>query len=100
MRDDTAQLMKELQQLWGEFEKIVRLTRAALGERADEAAGEVRDGLDQAHDRLASIEARVVRDLKHGARVADGYVRDNTWAAIAVAAAAGALIGVLLAHRK
>jgi len=32
--------------------------------------------------------------------VADGYVRDNTWAAIAVAAAAGVLIGVLLARRK
>ena len=100
MRDETAQLMQELQQLWGEFEKLVRLARAALGERADETAGEVRDGLDQAHDRLASIEARIGRDLKHGARAADSYLRDNTWAAIAVAATAGFVIGVLLARRK
>jgi ElaB/YqjD/DUF883 family membrane-anchored ribosome-binding protein len=72
MSYDTGQLKDDLQRIVSEFEKLVKNAVGAIGGR----------------------------EFKHGARVADRYVRDNTWAAVAVAAAAAFLVGVLVSRRK
>jgi ElaB/YqjD/DUF883 family membrane-anchored ribosome-binding protein len=43
--------------------------------------------------------ADVLQPVVHKARQADGYVHDSPWTAIGVAAAAGILIGFLVAKR-
>jgi ElaB/YqjD/DUF883 family membrane-anchored ribosome-binding protein len=72
MSFDTGQLKDDLQRIAREFEQLVKSTLGGIGGR----------------------------EFKHGARVADRYVRDNTWAAVAVAAAAAFLVGVLMTRRK
>jgi ElaB/YqjD/DUF883 family membrane-anchored ribosome-binding protein len=100
MRDDTGQLKDDLQQLLSEFENLVKAARGAIGEQSADVAEQVRECLDSAWDRLASLEKRIGGELKAGARVVDGYLRDNTWAALAVAAAAAFVVGVLVTRRK
>jgi len=86
MRHDGGPLMNDLQQLLREFDKLVK---AARGEQTEDVAEHVREGLDNARDRL-----------KTGARVVDDYLRDNTWTVVALAAAAAFVAGVLLTRRK
>jgi ElaB/YqjD/DUF883 family membrane-anchored ribosome-binding protein len=89
MREDTGHLIDDIQQLVTEFEKLVKVARGAIGDQSDGVAEQMRESLDDARDRL-----------KAGARVVDGYLRDNTWAVVAVAAAAAFVIGALLTRRK
>jgi ElaB/YqjD/DUF883 family membrane-anchored ribosome-binding protein len=89
MREDTGHLIDDLQQLVSEFEKLVRAARGAVSDHGDDVAEQVRESLGDARDRLAA-----------GARAFDGYLRDNTWAALAVTTAAAFMVGVLLARRK
>jgi hypothetical protein len=72
MSFDTGQLKDALQQIASEFEALVKSTLGGIGSR----------------------------QLRHGARAADRYVRDNTYAAIAVVAAAAFMVGVLMTRRK
>jgi ElaB/YqjD/DUF883 family membrane-anchored ribosome-binding protein len=72
MKLDTGQLQDDLRQIASEFETLVKSTLGAIGGR----------------------------EFRQGARTADRYVRDNTWAAVAVAAAAAFLVGVLMTRRK
>lgn len=55
--------------------------------------------LDSARATLAQAQAAVSDSAKHYARITDGYVHENPWMALGVAAAAGLLIGALLARR-
>ncbi len=89
MQSDTSQLADELQRLWSEFEKLIGVARAAVSEHTEDIAGQVRGGLDQVRD-----------NLRDRARAADDYVRDNAWSFIAMAAAAGLLLGIMLPRRK
>jgi ElaB/YqjD/DUF883 family membrane-anchored ribosome-binding protein len=89
MLEDTGHLIDDLQQLVSEFEKLVKAARGAIGDQGEEVAEQVRESLGEARDRLRA-----------GARALDDYLRDNTWAALAVAAGAAFMVGVLLARRK
>ncbi|HEY2418156.1 MAG TPA: hypothetical protein VGH84_09560 [Steroidobacteraceae bacterium] len=72
MSADHGQIKDDLRQLASEFEALVKSTLGALGSR----------------------------EFRQGARAADRYVRDNTWAAVAVTAAAAFLVGVLMTRRR
>jgi ElaB/YqjD/DUF883 family membrane-anchored ribosome-binding protein len=54
---------------------------------------------DTARASLAQAHAAVTDGAKRYARVTDGYVHENPWIALGVVAAAGLLIGALLARR-
>ncbi|MGE0582623.1 MAG: YqjD family protein [Steroidobacteraceae bacterium] len=76
----------------------------SLGGQTGEAAQRLRERVEatvkSARSRLASIEgdARVLTD--QAADTADRYVRGNPWAAVAIAAAAGVIVGTLLSRRR
>lgn len=72
MSYDSGLLRDDLQKIVTEFEKLVK---GALGNIGG-------------------------REFRQGARVADRYVRDHTWAAVAVAAAAAFVVGVMMSRRK
>lgn len=55
--------------------------------------------VDGAKATLAQAQAAVGDGAKRYARITDGYVHENPWIALGVAAAAGLLIGALLARR-
>jgi ElaB/YqjD/DUF883 family membrane-anchored ribosome-binding protein len=55
--------------------------------------------LDTARAALSKAQTAISDGAKQYADMTDGYVRANPWKTVGVAAAAGLLIGVLLARR-
>lgn len=74
-----------------------------IGGIVDDAADLLKDygthKYDSAKETLSQAQAAVSDGAKRYARVTDGYVHENPWIALGVAAAAGLLIGALLARR-
>jgi ElaB/YqjD/DUF883 family membrane-anchored ribosome-binding protein len=100
MSDDTLQLKDDLQQLVVEFEDIVQAARGAIGDQSEDLVGQVSEYLDTAREQLSALEQRIGHDFRAGARVIDGYLRENTWAALALAASAAFVVGVLVTRRR
>lgn len=75
----------------------------AVGGAVDDAAEVLKDfgarNLQTARQTLAHAQEIVADGAKHYASATDGYVRANPWTALGGAAAAGLLIGFLLARR-
>ncbi len=59
----------------------------------------VEGALDDAMHRLDEARRAVTKGARGAADATDGYVRDNPWTALGVAAAAGLLVGLLF-HRR
>ena len=59
----------------------------------------VEGALATAKRALADGTDRVQRQAKNAISVGDLYVRDNPWQAVSIAAAAGLVVGVLVARR-
>lgn len=93
LRSDTDsrkdKLVAELSEVVAKAEDLLR-----------EAGSEVEDRLGSAKATLAEAGAAVSGKAKHAADVTDEYVRANPWKVLAVAAAAGALIGIVLMSRR
>ncbi len=70
------------------------------GEAAQRLRERVEATVKSARARLSSIETDARQLTDQAAATADQYVRGNPWAAVAIAAAAGVVIGALLSRRS
>ena len=77
--------------------KTVETTDTNAAERMAEAAGQrVKSCVDASVHAVHDVSGKA-REIRHNA---DGYVRDNAWLAIGVAAGVGILVGLLLRGRR
>lgn len=91
-RIDAGRIADELRSLVDEAEALLRSTvSAGTAELQDRA----QDTLQDLKGRLGSLE----QQLNARAREVDGYVRDNPWAAVAVAGGVALLLGLVMARR-
>ncbi len=51
-------------------------------------------------DKLQDWQRRATEQARNLGHVTDGYIRDNTWVAIATAAALGCVLGFVLTHPR
>jgi ElaB/YqjD/DUF883 family membrane-anchored ribosome-binding protein len=76
---------------------------AALADDSGEAAAAIRErvgaSVAAARARLGDLESDAREMTDEAVAAADRYVRGNPWAAVAIAAAAGVVIGALLTRR-
>jgi ElaB/YqjD/DUF883 family membrane-anchored ribosome-binding protein len=76
----------------------------SLAGRTDAAAEEIRGRVEAtvrtARERLSSLEEEAREITREAVDTADDYVRNNPWQAIAIAAAAGLVLGALLSRRS
>ena len=79
---------------------------ATLAATADDANGgiaelrsRVQASLSHAKDGLIDAQAAVVDKAKAAAKATDGYVHDNPWKSVSVAAGVGLLLGILIGRR-
>jgi ElaB/YqjD/DUF883 family membrane-anchored ribosome-binding protein len=89
--------------LEGILQRIDQLVHSAAKDadgKAGEAGEEVSASLSEARERLEEVERDLQQTLKRAATEAGRYVEDHPWPAIALAAAAGFAVGVLLASRR
>ncbi len=71
----------------------------AIKQGREKISRELGGMVSEATDLMKNLSAQNLDHAKQYAAVTDDYVRANPWTALGVAAAAGVLIGVLLARR-
>lgn len=90
----------DLRDLIAQAEQMLHSLGSQTGEAAQHLRERVEATVRSARARLSSIEddARALTD--QAADTADQYVRRNPWGAVAIAAAAGLIVGALLSRRR
>ena len=93
------QLVADLKAVVADAEELLRATKDAAGEKVSAARARAEATIGKARAKLASAEDAAVEPAKDAAKSADDYVHEHPWNAVGIAAAAGIVIGVLLARR-
>ena len=92
--------------LRNDLKLVMADAEALLAATADDANGgiaelrsRVQASLSHAKDGLIDAQAAVVDKAKAAAKATDGYVHDNPWKSVSVAAGVGLLLGILIGRR-
>jgi ElaB/YqjD/DUF883 family membrane-anchored ribosome-binding protein len=93
-RSPIGDVLEELRDMVREAESLLRDTDSPVGERVTEVRTRIEDTLEDARERLREVGDNGGR-VKAAAHSAEAYVRENPWAAVAIAASVGFLIGNL-----
>ncbi len=85
--DDVKVLVKDVQEL-------LKATTSVVGDKATEARSRVQDHLKTVQDKLGDHYETVRTKGQEAFTHADGYVRDNPWNAVGIAAGVGFILGI------
>jgi ElaB/YqjD/DUF883 family membrane-anchored ribosome-binding protein len=94
-----TQLIDDLTAVIRDAENLLRATAAQTGDRVEQIRARAEETVRNAKARLAGIEEEALERARVFAGDADEYVRGNPWQAVAIAAGAGLLIGLLMSRR-
>jgi ElaB/YqjD/DUF883 family membrane-anchored ribosome-binding protein len=94
-----TQLIDDLTAVIRDAESLLRATAAQTGDKVEQIRARAEETMRNAKARLAGIEEQAVERARVFAGDADEYVRGNPWQAVAIAAGAGLLIGLLMSRR-
>jgi ElaB/YqjD/DUF883 family membrane-anchored ribosome-binding protein len=94
-----TQLIDDLTAVIRDAESLLRATAAQTGDRVEEIRARAEETVRNAKARLAGVEEQALERARAFAGDADEYVRGNPWQAVAIAAGAGLLIGLLMSRR-
>lgn len=93
------QLMSDLKTVIHDAEAWLRNGSQMTGEELANARAKFERTLSSAKADLFRLEETVVQRTKEAAKATDLFVTENPWKAVGVGAAAGILIGMILARR-
>jgi ElaB/YqjD/DUF883 family membrane-anchored ribosome-binding protein len=93
------QLMSDLKSVIQDAESWLRNGSQMTGDELAAARAKFERTLSGAKADLIRIEETVIARTKEAAKATDEYVTENPWKAVGVGAAAGILIGMLIARR-
>jgi len=94
------QLMEDLRAVVGDAEALLAATAGTAGERVAEVRRRAGESLDQARQRLSTLEQEIGARARAAAEDVEDYVRDNPWGSIGIALGAGLLVGILIGRRR
>jgi ElaB/YqjD/DUF883 family membrane-anchored ribosome-binding protein len=100
MTNTAERLLGDLQIVMTEIEDLFRQTTGKAGAQVGNAADELQTRFESVREQMADLEAEVRSRVKRAAQAADASVQANPWAAVAIAAAAGFLLGLALSRRQ
>jgi ElaB/YqjD/DUF883 family membrane-anchored ribosome-binding protein len=89
-------LASDVRAVVDDAEALLRTGANGASEAAAEARGRLLQSLAAAKARLGALEQNVRERTVAAGRATDGYVRENPWQAVGVAAAVGAVVGVVM----
>lgn len=92
-------LVADLKRVLADAEALLKATAGDGAEELVHVRGRLQATLSQAKDGLIEAQAAVVDKAKAAAKATDGYVHENPWKAIGVAAGVGLLLGVVIGRR-
>ena len=94
-----SQLIDDLTAVIRDAESLLRATASQTGDKVEEIRSRAEETVRNAKARLANVEEQALERARGFAGDADEYVRGNPWQAVAIAAGAGLLIGLLMSRR-
>ncbi|MFZ9965783.1 MAG: DUF883 family protein [Steroidobacteraceae bacterium] len=94
-KKETRQLMDDLRAIVEDAEALLKAAAGEADEKTEDVRSRAEGSIRAARERLQDIE----EDLRTRARDADHYVHENPWAAVAMAAGAGFIMGLLASRR-
>jgi ElaB/YqjD/DUF883 family membrane-anchored ribosome-binding protein len=92
-------LMEDLRRVVEDVEGLLKVTAGQVGEKVGEARSRAEDTLRAARARLSDLEEQARERATELTSDADGYVRDNPWQAVGIAAGVAFLLGILVSRR-
>jgi ElaB/YqjD/DUF883 family membrane-anchored ribosome-binding protein len=95
----TDKLVSDMKVVISDAEDLLRATASAAGEKVSAARARMEDSVRAAKVKLASAQEVVVDRAKVAAQATDDYVHAHPWRAVGFAAAAGVILGMLIARR-
>jgi ElaB/YqjD/DUF883 family membrane-anchored ribosome-binding protein len=93
------QLMSDLKSVIQDAESWLRNGSQMTGDELAAARAKFERTLSSAKADLIRLEETVIQRTKEAAKATDEYVTENPWKAVGVGAAAGIIIGMLIARR-
>lgn len=96
---NTDKLVEDLKVVVRDAEALLRATSAQTGEKIQEVRARAEESLKQARTRLTEMEDQAYQRARELAESTEGYVRENPWQALGIAAGVGLLVGMLLSRR-
>ena len=90
---------RDVQNVVNEAQELLKTVHTEGANRLDEVKTKMSAQYDVARAKLGDIQTTMTEGAKAAVDSTDEYVRTNPWTAVAIAAAAGAVIG-FLAHRR
>jgi ElaB/YqjD/DUF883 family membrane-anchored ribosome-binding protein len=87
-------LVEDVKTLTKDVQELLKATASVVGERTADARAKVQDSLKVAQEKLAAVSATARYKGQAAMTATDGYVRDNPWNAVGVAAGIGFLLGL------
>jgi len=99
MVEAREQLVSDMRAVIADAEELLSATSGAAGERVAAARARAEATLRDAREKLANLDDAALEQAKLLARGADGFVRENPWGAVGIAAVAGVLLGVMISRR-
>jgi ElaB/YqjD/DUF883 family membrane-anchored ribosome-binding protein len=99
LQESRDRLARHARSVVDDAEQLLRAGVQGTGEAYAEARGRLEQSLGSAKSAILRVERAAVDRASAAGGAANSYVHENPWQAIAVGAAVGALIAVLLARR-
>ena len=87
-------LVEDVKVLTKDVQELLKATASVVGDKAVEAREKVQESLKVAQDKLSVVQDNVKAKGQEAFNVTDGYVRDNPWNAVGIAAGVGFLLGI------
>ena len=94
-RVTSQDLLEDLRAVVYDVEALLRATEGQAGEKIADIRARAAETLNHARQRIQDVGADVETRARAAARSTDAYVHENPWTAIAIAAGAGYLLGLL-----
>lgn len=99
MKKEGKNIARDSEMLLNDTESLFEEAAKATGDKAKEIYERIARNLNDAKDQLCDIQSDVADKVKETAKTTDKYVHDNPWQSVGIAAAVGALIGMLITRR-
>jgi ElaB/YqjD/DUF883 family membrane-anchored ribosome-binding protein len=90
---------RDVQNVVNEAQELLKTVHTEGANKLDEVKSKMSAQYDVARAKLGDIQHTVTEGAKVAVDTTDEYVRTNPWTAVAIAAAAGAVIGFLATRR-
>ena len=87
-------LVEDVKVLAKDVQELLKATASVVGDKAADARVKVQDSLKVAQDKLSDVHGQVKAKGQEAFSYTDGYVRDNPWNAVGIAAGIGFILGI------